>query len=77
MSKTLISENYTSLLKIVVALVCGNEGVSLVDFSDQLEKLIRQLTLDGFNAGNLNKFLVGIERAITKNDFVTIEEHLQ
>jgi hypothetical protein len=72
MQSTAVSEIYTDLIKTVVALICGTEGVTLVDFVNQLEKFIKQLEEDGFKSEKLGTLLVGVEKALKINDLILL-----
>lgn len=72
MQSTVVSELYTNLIKIVVDLICGTEGVTLVDFANQLEKFIKQLDEEGFQVEKLTKLLVDVEQAIKSNDLIQL-----
>ena len=72
MQSTVVSEIYTNLIKIVVDLICGKEGVTLVDFANQLEQFIKQLDEDGFNAEKLTKLLFEVEQAIKRSDLIQL-----
>jgi hypothetical protein len=72
MQSTAVSEIYTDLIKTVVALICGTEGVTLVDFVNQLEKFIKQLEEDGFKSEKLGTLLVGVEKALKINDLMLL-----
>ncbi len=72
MQSTVVSEIYTDLIKTVVALICGTEGVTLVDFVNQLEKFIKQLEEDGFKSEKLGTLLVGVEKALKINDLILL-----
>ena len=72
MQSTVVSEIYTNLIKIVVDLICGKEGVTLVDFVNQLEKFVKQLEEAGFKSEKLGALLVGVEKALKINDLILL-----
>ncbi len=72
MPNSLVNQTYTELLNTVVALICGEDGVSLVTFSENLEKVVKQMVADGSRVEDINKLLVEVEQALKKNDFILL-----
>jgi len=72
MQSTSKDKTNSSLVNIVVDLICGTQGVSLIDFSDELEKVIKQFGSDESSVEKLKDFLVKVQEALRINDLVLL-----
>lgn len=77
MPKSLINQTYTELLNTVVALICGEEGVSLVHFADKFEQLIAQLVTSKIQNEELQKLLLNVEVALKNKDLIHLFDAVQ
>lgn len=77
MQNSSISQNFKELVNINISLICGENEVSLVDFSDKLEKLIIQLVENKIKREEIQGLLLNVEAALKKKDLIHLLDVVQ
>ncbi|GEM_PF-7110334 len=76
MQTTSTDNAFNDLFNVAVYLVCGIDGLTLVNFSDKLEIFVKHLVSEGFSADKMKLFLASIEKSMQKNDMVLLLDSL-
>jgi hypothetical protein len=74
MKEQLLSTTYSELINVTVGLICRQTNLTLLDFSNKLEELIKNIALLGFKSKEPKELLSNIENAMKNEDLVMLLE---